>query len=64
MNETEQIIHCRDCIYFNRFESGMTHLGYCHSNSPVIIQAKGEKKGYFPIVEETCYCGDAEERIK
>ncbi len=56
----EEIIHCADCIYFERFKDRMTNIGYCHSRAPVIVMELMHKTGQFPIVPETYWCGDAE----
>ena len=49
--------HCKDCIYWNRFEDGKTHLGYCQIDPPVILQSLENKKGAFPIMEKNGWCG-------
>jgi len=57
----EEIIHCKDCIFFEQMDT-RKDLGFCHSQSPVILLGVGNKTGHFPIVAQNCYCGDAVRR--
>lgn len=53
---------CKDCLYFNRIKHGLTNLGYCQINAPIIIPQTGHKTGQFPIMSENGWCGEWEEK--
>lgn len=50
-------VHCNDCIYFTRFPVGMTHVGNCRFDAPVILETSGSKRGHFPLMNDVDWCG-------
>lgn len=56
----EEIVHCGECIWFDRYIRRQTNLGTCHNQSPIIIPALEHKTGEFPIMEDTGWCGDGD----
>ena len=56
----KQIVYCRECVFFIRFEEGHRFLGYCRFNAPVILPKVDNENGHFPIVKDSFFCGQGE----